>query len=106
MPKYLFIGQYTAEGARGVMKDGGSRRREVAAQLTESVGGTLEAFYFAFGPDDFFVLVDLPDNAAAVAASMNVAAAGAVNLRTVVLLTPEEMDRATQQQAQYTPPGG
>ena len=46
MPKYLFIGNYTGDGIRGVMKDGGSKRRAAAHALFDSVGGTIEAFYF------------------------------------------------------------
>lgn len=105
MPKYLFIGQYTAEGAKGVMKDGGSKRRQVAEQVTQSVGGTVDSFYFGFGSDDFYLIADLPDHAAAAATSLTVGASGAVNLRTVVLLTPEEIDDAARRSVQYSPPG-
>jgi hypothetical protein len=59
-PKYLFIGKYTAEGARGVLKDGGSKRRQVARNVMESLGGSVEAYYFGFGDDDFYVIADLP----------------------------------------------
>lgn len=105
MPKYLFIGQYTAEGAKGVMKDGGSKRRQVAEQVAQSVGGTVDSFYFGFGSDDFYLIADLPDHAAAAATSLTVGASGAVNLRTVVLLTPEEIDDAARRSVQYSPPG-
>jgi uncharacterized protein with GYD domain len=106
MPKYMFVGGYTAEGARGVLKEGGSGRRQAVEQVIGSLGGTVEAYYFAFGSDDFYVLADLPDNAAAAAGSMTVAASGAIGLRTVVLLTPEEIDDAAGRSAQYRAPGG
>ena len=106
MPKYMFVGGYTAEGARGVLKEGGSGRRKAVEQVIGSLGGTVEAYYFAFGSDDFYVLADLPDNAAAAAGSMTVAASGAIGLRTVVLLTPEEIDDAAGRSAQYRAPGG
>ena len=31
-------------------------------QLVRNMGGNLEAFYFAFGSDDFHILIDLPGN--------------------------------------------
>ncbi len=49
MPKYLFQASYTAEGAKGLLKEGGTKRRAAVEQLIKSVGGTLEAFYFALG---------------------------------------------------------
>ncbi len=106
MPKYLFQASYTAEGAKGLLKEGGTKRRAAVEQLMKSVGGKLEAFYFAFGESDVFLLVDAPDNASVVAASLTTAAAGVVtNLRTTVLLTPEDMDQATKKSVSYRPPG-
>jgi uncharacterized protein with GYD domain len=104
MPKYLFIGSYTAEGARGVLKEGGTGRRGAVLELMASLGGTVEGYYFAFGGDDVYIIVDLPGPAAAAAASLAVAASGAVSLRTVVLLTPEELDAATKLKATYRRP--
>ena len=105
MPKFLFIGDYTAEGARGVIKDGGSKRRAAAETVIGSVGGTIEAFYFSFGEHDFYLVADMPDNAAAAATSMVVAASGALSVKTVVLLTAEEVDRASTMSVSYSPPG-
>lgn len=105
MARYMIIGSYTAQGANGVLKEGGSRRREVAAQVISSVGGTLESFHFGFGTDDFYVIADMPSHAAAAAASLTVGASGAVSARTVVLLTPEELDAASQMTVEYRPPG-
>ena len=65
MPKDLFTGSYTAEGAKGVLKEGGTGRRAATEKLIASLGGTLEAYYFAFGSDDFYLIADLPGNAAA-----------------------------------------
>lgn len=105
MAKYLFIGKYTAEGANGVIKDGGSKRRQVAEQLMTSLGGSMEAFYFGFGDDDFYVIADLPDHAAAAAGSLTVGASGALGVRTVVLMTAEEVDEAARRSVDYSPPG-
>ena len=105
MGKYLFIGTYTTEGAKGVLKDGGSKRRQVVQNLMESLGGSLEAFYFGFGGDDFYVIGDLPDHAAAAAGSMNVGASGTMAVRTVVLIEPEELDDASRRNVSFSPPG-
>lgn len=105
MPRYLYIGSYTAEGAKGVLKDGGTKRREAATRAVESVGGTVESFDFAFGGDDFYLLVEVPSNAAMATVSMTVASSGAVAGRTVPLLTPAEIDQAVGTKTDYTPPG-
>jgi uncharacterized protein with GYD domain len=106
MPKYLFTGSFTSQGGKGVMAEGGSRRVKAIETLMTSVGGRLEAYYFAFGADDYVVIADLPDNEAAAAGAMAVGTSGAVNNRTVVLLTPEEMDRVAQRSPSYRAPGG
>ena len=105
MPKYLLQVSYTTEGIKGLTKDGGTKRQAAAKALVESLGGTLEAFYFAFGENDVIAIVDLPDAIAAAAASLAIGATGAVNGNTTVLLTPDEMDRAAKKSPTYTPPG-
>ncbi len=105
MPKYLFHGSYTEEGLKGLLKEGGSKRREATQQLVESVGGTLEAYYFAFGDSDFYVIMDLPDNVSSSAAALIANASGAIKVNTVVLLTPEEIDQAVKKTVDYRPPG-
>lgn len=81
------------------------KRREVVEQLAKSLGGTVEAFYYAFGDDDLFVIFDLPDNVSATIGSMVVNASGAAKAKMTVLLTPEEIDRATKKSVDYLPPG-
>jgi uncharacterized protein with GYD domain len=105
MPKYLLKVSYTAEGVKGVLKDGGTKRRQAAEAAIKSTGGSLEAMYFAFGDDDVYCIVDAPDNASVAAASMAIAASGLVKPTTVVLLTPEEIDQAAKKSTSYTPPG-
>lgn len=105
MAKYLFIGSYTAEGARGLLKEGGTGRRKVAEEVVRSLGGSVEAYYFGFGSDDFYLIADLPDHAAAAALSLTVGSSGAVSMRTVVLLTPEDLDAATKRSVSYRAPG-
>jgi uncharacterized protein with GYD domain len=106
MPKYLLKLSFSSEGAAGILEEGGSPRREVAERLATSVGGRLETFYFAFGEDDVYALMDLPDNASAAAVSLNIAASGAARVTTTVLVTPDEIDAAVKEHPQYRPPGG
>jgi uncharacterized protein with GYD domain len=105
MPKYLFESHYTIEGAKGVQKEGGSARRAATVKAIESVGGKLESFYFAFGGVDVFITVDLPDNVTAAAAALAASETGAVTTKTIVLLTPEEMDAAAKKTVAYRAPG-
>ena len=105
MARYLIQASYTAEGARGLLKDGGSKRRAVVVKLAESLGGRMEAFYFTFGETDAIAIIEVPDNVSAAAASLVVAASGAASSKTVVLLTPEEIDQAVHKSANYVPPG-
>ena len=105
MPKYLFQGSYTSEGVKGVLQRGGVARRAATEQLVESLGGRLECFYFAFGSDDFAIVADLPDQQTAVAASLAVAADGHIRTRTVVLVSPEEIDEAAKMTVPFHPPG-
>ena len=105
MPKYLIEASYTQEGVKGVKNAGGSSRRDAVAKVAESVGGQLENFYFAFGDHDVYTVVDLPDNESAATVALTVNAAGGATVRTVVLLTPEEVDAAAKRSADYRPPG-
>jgi uncharacterized protein with GYD domain len=136
MAKYLGQICYSVEGAKGLLKEGGTKRLEAVEQLTKDigatstsssvrpppmlmsfgsmealdhlvheVGGTLEAFYYAFGDYDLIVIMDLPDNASAAALSLAVSAGGATKVKTTVLLTPEEIDQATKKKVSYQPPG-
>ena len=105
MAKYLFQGSYTEEGLKGLLEEGGSKRREAAEHVIKSAGGTLESYYFAFGDNDFYVIVDMPDNVSTSALALAVNGSGAVNVKTVVLLTPEEVDKAVKMTVDYRPPG-
>jgi uncharacterized protein with GYD domain len=105
MAKYLFEARYTAEGAKGVAREGGSGRRAAIAKMTEGLGGRVETFYFAFGDVDAYVIVDLPDNVTAAAAALAVGQSGAATVKTVALISPEDMDKAGKKAVEYRPPG-
>ena len=70
----------------------------------ESAGGSLERFYFAFGDTDAYVIVDLPDAEAAPVVALTVNSAGGATTKTVLLLTPEEVDAAAKRSVEYGPP--
>ena len=105
MPKYLYQGSYTQTGAQGLLKEGGTSSRDMVSAMVESMGGSLEAFYFAFGGNDICAIVDVPDHATAAAMSIAVGVAGTLNLTTTVLIDPEEIDEAVKMTVNYRPPG-
>ena len=105
--KYLVHGTYTLDGVKGLVKEGGSSRKAKVAKNAENLGGKLEAFYYAFGGDDIFAIYDLPDNVSTAAFSMAVSAGGGFRSNVVVLMSPEDVDRASKLvgKVAYTPPG-
>lgn len=105
MPKYLIEASYTAEGVEGVRSKGGTSRSEAVQETVKSLGGKLESFYFAFGDHDAHVIVELPDDEAAVAVALTVNATGAVSAKTTVLLTADQVDEAAKRSVDYRPPG-
>ena len=105
MPKFLIKASYNSDGARGLLKEGGTARRAVVEKLVQGLGGKVEAFYFAYGEADAYVITDVPDAAAGLAISLAVNASGAVRLATIPLITPEEIDAASKKVVAYRAPG-
>ncbi|MGI5349783.1 GYD domain-containing protein [Streptomyces sp. CA-250714] len=105
MAKYLFRVKLTVDGLKGLLKDGGTARREVVERMVQSLGGRLESMYWAFGEEDVYVTADLPGNTAAAAMGLVTSAAGGVRTSTVVLLTTEEIDEAARKKVEYRAPG-
>ncbi|MEQ1898002.1 MAG: GYD domain-containing protein [Vicinamibacterales bacterium] len=105
MRKFLVKAKYNADGARALMKEGGSGRVAAVTKATKAIGGKVESFYFAYGGDDAFVIVDVPDEAAALALSLAVNASGSVTLELVPLITPKQMDEAAKVTVKYRAPG-
>ncbi len=105
MTKYLFAAKYTVDGMKGVMKEGGSKRREAADQAIKSAGGKLESFYYAFGEDDVIGIVDFPDQISALALSGVINSSGTTMIKLTPLATVEEVDQATKKMPQYRAPG-
>ena len=105
MPKYLVQASYVGEGLQGLLKEGGSSRKKTVETVIEGMGGTLESFYYAFGEYDVFGIADMPDNVTAAAFSLAINASGAIQARTTVLMTPEEVDKAVKKTVDFRPPG-
>jgi uncharacterized protein with GYD domain len=105
MARYMFIARYASGGVKGVVTAGGSARRAAIQKMAEELGGRLETFDFAFGEDDVYTTVELPDNKTAAAVALAINSTGHTSVRTVVLMTPEEVDAAATQTVNYTPPG-
>ena len=105
MPKFLIKATYQTDGARGLLKEGGTKRRAAVQKIVEAAGGKVEAFYYAYGEDDAFIIMDLPDVAAGLAISLTVNASGAVRVSTVPLIAPEELDAASKKGIKYRAPG-
>jgi len=103
--KYLVRGSYTPEGLRGLLKEGGSGRREHFTQMVKTLGGSVEAFYYTLGDDDLVAIVDLPLATDVVALTMRISAGGAFIAKTTVLVAPEEIDAAVKKDIGYRPPG-
>ena len=105
MPKYLIHGSYTEEGLKGLLKEGGTKRMEATKKAVESLGGKLEAYYYAFGENDYYLIVDQPGSVNVIAGILSANATGAVKLKTTVLITPEEVDEAVKKSMDWRPPG-
>jgi uncharacterized protein with GYD domain len=73
--------------------------------MIEDLGGKLEAFYFAFGDVDVYTIVGVPDSVTAAAISLAVNQSGVVTVKNVVLISPEDMDKASKKAVDYRPPG-
>ena len=106
MPKYLFQASYTQAGLEGLFKEGGTKRRKAVEKAIKGLGGTLEAFYYAFGGKDVYAIAELPDNVSAASFALIANAAGTAKVQTTVLITPAEVDEAVKKSVDYRPPGG
>jgi uncharacterized protein with GYD domain len=105
MSKYLVIAKYTADGAAGVLRDGGSGRESAVTTAIEGLGGSVDCFYFALGEGDVYAIVDLPDGTTdAIAFALAVAASGTATTSTIALSTAEEVDRAARKTLDYRAP--
>ncbi len=105
MKKYLIKGTYNSDGVKGLIQEGGSGRRTAIEKMLQEMGGKLESFYYAFGEEDVYVIVELPDDISATAVGLSVNAAGLVKISMTVLLTAADIDVASKKSVSYRAPG-
>jgi uncharacterized protein with GYD domain len=105
MAKFLVQFSYTGDGLKGLIKEGGSKRRAEIEQLVKNMGGKVEAYYFAYGEYDGIAIVEGEDMVNQIAGTLAINASGAVKTKTTVLITPEEVDRAVKKIPSYRSPG-
>ncbi len=105
MKKYLIKASYNANGTKGLIEDGGSRRKSEVQKMLTAMGGKLESFYYAFGEHDAYLIIELPDDVTAAAVCLRVNSSGMVSISTTVLLSPEDIDKASKKSVSYRAPG-
>jgi uncharacterized protein with GYD domain len=105
MAKFLIQGTYTAEGAKGLMKEGGTGRKAAVQKAIEGLGGKLDSIYYTLGAADVIVICDMPDTLSGLALSLAVNASGAVRISTTPILSVEEVDTACKKTVSYRPAG-
>ena len=107
MPLYLTKFSYTPETwAR--MIGNPEDRRKAAQEYIESVGGTLQGFWYAFGEHDGYTLWEAPDNVSMTAVILAIGSGGALSSHeTTILVTVEETLDALHraQEVAYRAPG-
>lgn len=110
MPRFITFFSYTGQSAKAMIEKP-SDRSAAATALVESLGGTLEAFYWMQGKHDGLLISKLPDGVAAAALAAAVGSAGAVvGLETHQIFDHDEQSTivkhaATARKA-YKPPTG
>ncbi len=110
MPHFLAQLAYTPEAWATQLRSPQNRIEQVRPAL-EKVGGRFEGVWYAFGEYDLVFVMEAPDNAAAAAFALAVAAGGSVkSYKTTPLMSIEEGLGAMRQGAEvaqvYRPPTG
>lgn len=105
MAKFLIKASYTPAGMKGLLQEGGSRRKAAVEKMIKGAGGKLEAFYFAFGETDVYGICDVPNAVTAAALSLAINASGMVNNTVIPLLTAADIDQACRKSVAYRAPG-
>ena len=105
MIKFLIKGSYTSEGVKGLLKVGGTNRKQAVEKMVNDLGGKIEAFYYALGDTDVYVIGEVPDTNTATAIALTVNSIGLVSISTTILVSPEEIDKATKISVGYRAPG-
>src|SRR6185437_12596694 len=90
MPIYISRGRFTTQTVKDLLAKP-ENREEVLSKLFKSVGGRLMGWYLTFGPHDWLVIGEFPDNKAAASAILAAAAGGSLSdIETTVAMTAED----------------
>ena len=109
MAKFALFFTLKGDAVAGLMERPSDRAAVVSSAL-DAVGGRLEAYYWMLGPYDGFVIIDVPDSAAAAAVSLAVGSTDALaHLETHELFGADQvgslLEKAQAVRASYRPPG-
>ena len=78
MPIYISRGRFTADAVKDLLAKP-ENREQALSKLFKSVGGKLIGWYLTFGPHDWLVIGEFPDNKAAASAILAAAAGGSLS---------------------------
>jgi uncharacterized protein with GYD domain len=107
MAHYMLQASFTSEAWAKLVNEPQNREQAIRPVI-EKLGGKLLGYWFAFGESDAVVIVQMPDNVSAAAASLAAAAGGSVkSVRTTPLMSVEEGMQAMRKAggAGYRAPG-
>lgn len=107
MTIFITMGRFSKDGMAGLLARPEDRTKAVS-ELFTGVGGHLIDLYFTLGDYDVVVISECPDEKAALAALLPVAASGVLSdLRTCVAYRPADAAAAAQKakSVTYRPPG-
>jgi uncharacterized protein with GYD domain len=88
MPIYISRGRFTTDAVKGMLAKP-ENREDAVANLFKSVGGRLIGWYLTFGPHDWLVIGEFPNDKAA--ASAVPAAGGSLSdVETTIAMTAKD----------------
>jgi uncharacterized protein with GYD domain len=105
MADYMIQLSYTAQATAALVARP-QNRLDVVQKSVESLGGKVHSFWMCFGEYDVVGMIEMPNNIAAAAFAMALAAGGAChNVKTTPLLKLEESVKAMKKAGNtgYTP---
>ena len=89
MDRILWEVSYSREGVRTLLDEARGRRTQVETFFA-GLGGHLEAMYFSLEDGSAYLIAALPDGVSASGPQVASLLVGAMQVKSVVLITPEE----------------
>lgn len=108
MAKYLALFGFTSETITRFVTNPSDRSAAVR-RLVESVGGSLDCYYWMFGQYDGMAIVEVPDSHTRAAATLAIISSGAfTHFETHELIKAEDLTAIAERARgiPYQPPGG